>query len=223
MMDRRKSGQPVKEVTPLKMDLGGIIEKLGGAQGIAGTTGSLIQGLQMLGNEKNNRQQTDQLMALSSIVSQAAGIRPEPQQRKYVRPEDMVIDPNQLHSSYGTGSNMLAKNGAKLPSYNPGGWITDITGEGNEGNVGSLVGNLIGGGTGQQTGAGKIVTFGKQNRLTCCIKFRIGHILLHIPSRFRNQLQCTRALLIIVKNSLIKIFIICLHFPVSIETVIYGW
>lgn len=148
-----------KKYPQLKKGEGGlelIGEKLGGVTGIANTAGNLIQGFQLLKQERENRKKVEQFLKLSNVVNQAASLHPDIPKRKYVRPEDIVIDPNQLYPTYGTGTNYLAKNGKKIPSYQPGGWITDITGEGNEGNVGNMLGSLIGGGQGQQTGAGKI-------------------------------------------------------------------
>lgn len=161
LMNRRASGTPLKEVTPLKgakngkkllqYEPGGIIEKLGGASGIANTATGLIQGFQMLQQDNQNQDKAEQLLALSKVVGQAASLTPDQSKRKYIRPEDMIIDPNQLSSSYGTGTNYLAKHGKKLPSYEPGGFLN-----GEEGNVGSMLGSLLGGGGGQMSGAGKI-------------------------------------------------------------------
>lgn len=139
--------------------LGELDNQLEGIGGIAGATGNLIQGIQIFGQERKNKKQAEQFLQLSQIVGQAAGLPPDLPQRRYVRPEDNLVNPGELYSPYGTGTNYLAKDGKKIPSYqngNPIDLLTGISGEGNEGNVGNMLGSLIGGGKGQQSGAGKI-------------------------------------------------------------------
>lgn len=165
LMNRRKFGEPVKEVTPFnfniqnptpQMNFGGIVEKLGGSTGIANSATGLLQGLSILKQEKQNRKNAHKANLLSDVVGQAAGLVPDRPTRKFIRPEDNQVDPSTLFPIYGTGTNYLAKNGAKVPNFNVGGLITQMVGEGNEGTAGNMLGNLIGGGKGQQTGAGKI-------------------------------------------------------------------
>lgn len=151
LMNRRMSGEQLTQIEPLKnmknggkANFGGIVNKLGGAEGITNSIGQLAGGLQMLSQEKDNKRNTKQLLALSNIVNEAAGLRPDEARRQYVRPEDNVINPGELYPTYGTGSGFIAKNGKSLPVYQGGG------------NVGSILGSFIGGGKGQQSGAGQI-------------------------------------------------------------------
>src|SRR5690606_17864960 len=134
------------------------LEKIG--QGITQAmpiVGDLVQGFQMIKEQKRQKQQARQFNKLSQVVKQASELAPDRVQRKYVRPEDAIIDPNTVASSYGTGTNFLAKNGKKLQlGGNISNILTNISGSGNEGNFGNMLGSLIGGGQGQQTGAGKI-------------------------------------------------------------------
>jgi len=99
----------------------GAMSKLGGIGGILNTGTELIDGFQNLKEEKNQRNQAKQFAALSGVVNQAAGIRPEGPRRKYVRPEDQVFDPNQMAPSFGTGSNFLQmkKGGEIQNTYAP--------------------------------------------------------------------------------------------------------
>lgn len=150
-------------VTEIPLQNGGVIDALGGASGIANTAAGLFQGFGMLQQERQNRLKAKQFLGLSNIVNQAAGLQTQAPQRRYVRPEDMIVDPSQLSRIHGTGTNYLAKNGKKLPSYQAGGFIpqasqflTSIAGEGNVGNVGNMLGSFVGGGGGTPTGAGKI-------------------------------------------------------------------
>jgi hypothetical protein len=127
---------------------------------IGQVAGDLIQGVQMLGQARDQKKQAKQFSKLSSVVKDAAGLAPDKVKRKYVRPEDNIIDPNTLASSYGSGTNYLAKNGKKLqngqilPQFTN--FIDQASGFGNSGNVGNMLGSLIGGGKGQPGGAGKI-------------------------------------------------------------------
>jgi len=106
-----------QQVKPLE----GAVGKLGGVGGILNTGTELLEGFQNLKQEKEQRGQAEQFAALSGIVNQASSIRPEGPKRKYVRPEDQIVDPNQLSQSYGTGTNFLqAQFGAQTtPGYNP--------------------------------------------------------------------------------------------------------
>lgn len=138
-----------------KANLGEVVEgldtKLEDIGGIGGATTGIIQGLQLLNQERQNKKQTEQLLALSNIVNQAAGIAPDMPRRKYVRPEDVIINPNEIVPSYGTGTNFLAKNGGEYKpkmKYQEGGFLFP--------EAGSMLGSFLGGGKGQQSGAGKI-------------------------------------------------------------------
>ena len=67
---------------------------------------------------KKKAKQTNQL---SGIYKTLSGIREEQPERRYVRPEDSLINPNQLYPSTGVGTNVLAKNGKSIDSYQFGG------------------------------------------------------------------------------------------------------
>ena len=79
--------------------------KLG--SGLLNNAGSLIQGINMLKDEKNQKQMAKQSAALSGVVGKAAGLRSEISKRKYVRPEDMAVQPGQLGNPYGEGTTPL--------------------------------------------------------------------------------------------------------------------
>ena len=80
----------------------------------AGPAGKLLQGFQQLKDEKEALQRAKQMQGVSDISLQAARTRPEQTQRRYVRPEDMVTTGEELAPIYGTGTNILAKNGAEI-------------------------------------------------------------------------------------------------------------
>ena len=80
----------------------------------AGPAGELLQGFQQLKEEKKALQRARQMQGVSDISLQASRTTPEQTQRRYVRPEDMVAMSEQLYPTYGTGTNVLAKNGAEI-------------------------------------------------------------------------------------------------------------
>lgn len=67
-------------------------------------------------NEKKRKQKE-----LERVVQEAAGL-PDTTRRRYIRPEDQIVDPNELYSSYGTGTSYLKKGG--IVPYEQGGEIT---------------------------------------------------------------------------------------------------
>src|SRR5690606_17577311 len=155
IMNRRNFGVHRDGIKPYNfsqsMNFGGVVEKLGGTAGITNAASGILGGLQMLKQEKQNRKNAHKLNLLSNVVGQAAGLNPTAPTRKYVRPEDNLVNPSDLYPIYGTGTNYLAKNGKRLPGMNFGGFITDLAGEGNEGTAGNMLGSLLGGSKGQQT------------------------------------------------------------------------
>ena len=79
--------------------------KLG--SGVLNNAGNIIQGINMLKDEKNQKQMAKQSAALTNVVGKAAGLRPEISKRKYVRPEDTIVQPGQLGNPYGEGTTPL--------------------------------------------------------------------------------------------------------------------
>lgn len=89
--------------------------KIGEAIGkYAGPAGQVLQGLSALKAEKKAVKVAQQTQQLSDLSLQAANTRPEQTQRKYVRPEDMVTSGNQVAPTQGTGTNILAEDGASV-------------------------------------------------------------------------------------------------------------
>jgi len=75
--------------------------------GIINNAGNILQGINMLKDEKRQKQMAKQSAALTGVVGKAAGTRSEISKRKYVRPEDMSVQPGQLGNPYGEGTNPL--------------------------------------------------------------------------------------------------------------------
>jgi hypothetical protein len=105
---QQKAINQATAMTPSPSMMGGspsFGSKLG--SGLINNAGSLIQGINMLKDEKQQKQIAKQSAALTGVVGKAAGLRSEISKRKYVRPEDMSVQPGQLGNPYGEGTNPL--------------------------------------------------------------------------------------------------------------------
>lgn len=76
--------------------------------------GKLAEGISMIKQQKNALKSAQQMQALSDLTLQATRLKPEQQERRYVRPEDSMTTGEELFPVYGTGTNPLAKNGAEI-------------------------------------------------------------------------------------------------------------
>jgi hypothetical protein len=74
----------------------------------------VIKGIGMLGQQKKAKKEAKQNAKLTGVIAQAAQTREEPIRRQYVRPEDVIVQPEQLFPSYGVGTNVLAEDGAMI-------------------------------------------------------------------------------------------------------------
>ncbi len=89
--------------------------------------GKIVSGIGAIGEQKRNIKKADQAAQLSGLALQANQTMQEPM-RRYVRPEDNIIQPGQLGNPYGSGTNYLAEDGAMIGGnpteiqnmYNPG-------------------------------------------------------------------------------------------------------
>lgn len=94
----------------------------------------LISGVEAIGAQKKAQKKAEQATQLSGLALQAQQTMEKPK-RKYVRPEDALVQPGQLGNPYGTGTNYLAaENGTRIGGnpteiqnmYNPGDMYTDL-------------------------------------------------------------------------------------------------
>lgn len=169
LMNRRLEADTVSELTPLPQSKNG--QKMKGNKklpkanlgGYLNVGTNILQGVQMLGQEKRQRKETEKLQALANVVAQANNTAPVYQPNKYATPESQVIDPNSVAPTYGTGYSVLAKNGKKIKAQDGLiSWANLKENIGNPenlqgGNMGQFVGGFLGGGNATtQTGAGKI-------------------------------------------------------------------
>jgi hypothetical protein len=110
------------------------------------TAMGIASGIGMLKQQKEQRKEAKQFAALSDVVSQAADTRPERVRRKYARPEDQLVDPNQLSNSFGVGTNYLEQ-GGEIPEAFFG--FMSGTNSSQVGNAAGALGSLMTGGKGQ--------------------------------------------------------------------------
>ena len=110
----------------------------GGGLAMAGlqSVGQIIGGIEAMHEQTQQIRKAGQASQLSGLAAQAAGMR-EKVNRKYVRPEDNLVQPGQLGNPYGSGTNYLAENGRVIRDviggnpteiqniYNPGDIYTD--------------------------------------------------------------------------------------------------
>jgi hypothetical protein len=123
-----------KQVKKAETGFSGFLENIGGAQGLTSVATDIIGGIQQLKAQKQAVKSAEQASKVSDVAAQAAATRPEIPSRKYVRPEDMLTNPNERFMSYGTGTNILAEEGAMIGGnpteiqnmYNPGTLYSDL-------------------------------------------------------------------------------------------------
>lgn len=104
-----KIGQGLKQISPV----------------LANQLGPIIGGFEQIDQEKRQLKELEKYGKVSDVVAQAAASRPEQSQRRYLRPEDNLI--NNV-SPRGTGTNYLAaKNGTEIQNtYAPDVMYTDL-------------------------------------------------------------------------------------------------
>lgn len=97
--------------------------------------GDILQGAQMLREERDALREARQMNQLVDVQALAAASRPIQQpRRQYVTPYDIPFQPEQMFPSYGVGTNVLAQDGAMIGGtpteiqnmYNPGTIYTDL-------------------------------------------------------------------------------------------------
>jgi len=103
------------------------------ASAAIGAIPGIIGGIEAIGAQKKAQKKAKQATQLSGLALQAQQTMEKPK-RKYVRPEDALVQPGQLGNPYGTGTNYLAEDGAMIGGnpteiqnmYNPGDMYDDL-------------------------------------------------------------------------------------------------
>lgn len=109
------------------------LEKVGSQ--LPGVAGSIIKGIGQIKAQKQKLKKAEQMNQLSGIYRTLSGIREQQPERRYVRPEDSLINPDQLYPSTGVGTNVLAKNGKSIDSYQFGGELSNLFSQGGLENI----------------------------------------------------------------------------------------
>lgn len=81
---------------------------------------NVIKGFQQLKDERNKKNQANQWAQVSDVNLQASQLTPEPIERKYTRPEDIINTGDKFFPVYGVGTDALAKKGKKIKKANFG-------------------------------------------------------------------------------------------------------
>jgi hypothetical protein len=93
-----------------------------------GLLGTITGGIEKIQNTEKRRKELEQQRKLSDLSRQASESIPERTARRYVRPEDAIVSPNERFVPGGTGTEILAEYGASIGGnpteiqnmYNPG-------------------------------------------------------------------------------------------------------
>lgn len=104
---------------------------------LVGPAQGIMKGIQQIKAQKQQLKKAQQTNQLSGIYKTLSGIREKQPERRYVRPEDSLINPNQLFPSTGVGTNVLAKNGKNINSYQFGGELASLFSKGGMENLAS--------------------------------------------------------------------------------------
>lgn len=117
----------------------------------------VAEGIKMLKEEKKQLQKAKQMKGVTDVMLQASQLPAERMEKNYVRPEDIRMTGEEMFPIYGTGTNVIAKKGAKIKKANSGSMIpwqmmgdkvsnmmTQITGEDGGGKIGGAVGEAAG-------------------------------------------------------------------------------
>ena len=105
----------------------------GAGMAALGALPGIIGGIEAIGAQKKAQKKAEQATQLSGLALQAQQTMEKPK-RKYVRPEDAMVQPGQLGNPYGSGTNYLAENGTMIGGnpteiqnmYNPGDMYNDL-------------------------------------------------------------------------------------------------
>lgn len=118
------------------------VGKAGGPMAVAQNVGDIVGGFQQMRDDKNTMQQAQQMAGVSDVALQASMTRPEPVQRRYVRPDDpgSIVQPGELYNPLGFGTNVLAaRNGTEIANtFAPNTIYTDLE----EANNGGMFSNF---------------------------------------------------------------------------------
>jgi hypothetical protein len=91
----------------------------GAAMAGVGALPGIIAGAQKIGQQNDDIKKANQAAQVSQVTASAAESRPEQMKRKYVRPEDQMVQPGQLGNPQGSGTNFLSAANGTMIGGNP--------------------------------------------------------------------------------------------------------
>ena len=91
----------------------------GAAMAGIGAAPQIIAGFQKIGQQNDDIKKANQSAQVSQVTASAAESRPEQMKRKYVRPEDQMVQPGQLGNPQGSGTNFLSAANGTMIGGNP--------------------------------------------------------------------------------------------------------
>jgi hypothetical protein len=127
MFGNFQSGQAIGK--GLDKGVGKIAGKGAGAAGYLQAGMDVIEGVSMIKGQNDAVKSAKQEALLTGVQADAAASqRRQPMKNYYTRPEDMMVQPEQLSPSYGVGTNILsAKNGTEIQNtYAPNDLYDDL-------------------------------------------------------------------------------------------------
>jgi hypothetical protein len=106
------------------------VGKAGGPMAVAQAAGDIVGGFQQMAEDEKTMDVANQMSKVSGVALQASQTRPEPVERKYVRPDDPgnITQPGELYNPLGFGTNVLAaRNGTEIANtFAPNTIYTDL-------------------------------------------------------------------------------------------------
>ena len=118
MMGNYQSGQAIG--TGLDKGAGKIGKKAFDADPYIGAGMDVIEGVSMIKDQTQAVRGAKQNAMLTGVQAQAAGSKPKDATKNYyTRPEDVIIQPEQLYPSYGVGTNILSAQDGAMVGGNP--------------------------------------------------------------------------------------------------------
>ena len=97
----------------------GGFDAAGAAMAGIGAAPQIIAGFQKIGQQNDDIKKANQSAQVSQVTASAAESRPEQMKRKYVRPEDQMVQPGQLGNPQGSGTNFLSAANGTMIGGNP--------------------------------------------------------------------------------------------------------
>lgn len=115
IQNRIDEGQAIINASPQKVEPLNISSFSDKVAPYMGAAKDLISGIGNLGAQQDEADRMRQMRKVTDLQRIASGTREEEPKRKYVKPWDLAVQPEQMFPTYGVGTNVLtAKDGAEI-------------------------------------------------------------------------------------------------------------